>query len=314
LSECPQVVNNLYLSVLSVSYAFNYKDKYMFTSDTLADQTILITGGGSGLGLAMAKKFSSLGSNIAICGRTEEKLQKAVNEIEKAANDSSVKYYVADVRDYDRIKEMIGEIVSDFGGMTGLVNNAAGNFLSASEDLSPGGFKAVVDIVLHGSFNCTHVFGNYLIDEKKKGNILNMVTTYSEDTGSAFVLPSACGKAGVLAMTRSLAYEWATYDIRLNAIAPGPFPTKGAWERLVPDESAEKKFLSKIPAGRYGDKEELANLATLLMSDMAPYITGECVVIDGGERLSAGQFNFIDKLGSREELKGFFKMMHKKGD
>jgi len=286
----------------------------MFTSDTLADHTILITGGGSGLGLAMAKKFSSLGSNIAICGRTEEKLQKAVNEIEKAANDSSVKYYVADVRDYDRIKEMIGEIVSDFGEMTGLVNNAAGNFLSASEDLSPGGFKAVVDIVLHGSFNCTHVFGNYLIDEEKKGNILNMVTTYSEDTGSAFVLPSACGKAGVLAMTRTLAYEWATYDIRLNAIAPGPFPTKGAWERLVPDESAEKKFLSKIPAGRYGDKEELANLATLLMSDMAPYITGECVVIDGGERLSAGQFNFIDKLGSREELKGFFKMMHKKGD
>ena len=115
-------------------------------------------------------------------------------------------------------------------------------------------------------------------------------------------------------MTRSLAYEWATYDIRLNAIAPGPFPTKGAWERLVPDESAEQKFLSKIPAGRYGDKEELANLATFLMSDMAPYITGECVVIDGGERLSAGQFNFIDKLGSREELKCFFKMMHKKGD
>jgi NAD(P)-dependent dehydrogenase (short-subunit alcohol dehydrogenase family) len=286
----------------------------MFTSDTLADQTILITGGGSGLGLAMAKKFASLGSNIAICGRTEEKLQKAVKEIEEEGQDRTVRYYVADVRDYDRIEEMIGEIVSDFGTMTGLVNNAAGNFLSASEDLSPGGFKAVVDIVLHGSFNCTHVFGNYLIDEKKKGNILNMVTTYSEDTGSAFVLPSACGKAGVLAMTRSLAYEWATYDIRLNAIAPGPFPTKGAWERLVPDESAEKKFLSKIPAGRYGDKEELANLATFLMSDMAPYITGECVVIDGGERLSAGQFNFIDRLGSREELKGFFKMMHKKGD
>lgn len=285
----------------------------MFTEETLADQTILITGGGSGLGLAMSKKFASLGSNIAICGRTEEKLKKAVKEIEKAANKSSVGYYVADVRNYDRIKEMIGEIVSDFGTMTGLVNNAAGNFLSASEDLSPGGFKAVVDIVLHGSFNCTHVFGNYLIDEKKKGNILNMVTTYSENTGSAFVLPSACGKAGVLAMTRSLAYEWATYDIRLNAIAPGPFPTKGAWERLVPDESAEKKFLSKIPAGRYGDKEELANLATFLMSDMAPYITGECVVIDGGERLSAGQFNFIDRLGSREELKGFFKMMHKKG-
>ncbi len=285
----------------------------MFTDDTLEGQTILITGGGSGLGLAMAKKFASLGSNIAICGRTEDKLQNAIEEISEVGKDGTeAKYYVADVRDYDRIEEMVGEIVSDFGTMTGLVNNAAGNFLSASEDLSPGGFKAVVDIVLHGSFNCTHVFGNYLIDEEQEGNILNMVTTYSESTGSAFVLPSACGKAGVLAMTRSLAYEWAEYDIRLNAIAPGPFPTKGAWKRLVPDESAEQKFLSKIPAGRYGDKEELANLAAFLMSDMAPYITGENVVIDGGERLSAGQFNFIDKLGSRDELKGFFKMMHKK--
>lgn len=286
----------------------------MFTSDTLSGQTILITGGGSGLGLAMAKKFASLGSNIAICGRTEDKLQKAVEEISAAGQNAvDVEYYMADVRDYDRIREMVGQIVSDLSRMTGLVNNAAGNFLSASENLSPGGFKAVVDIVLHGSFNCTHAFGNYLIDEEQEGSILNMVTTYSESTGSAFVLPSACSKAGVLAMTRSLAYEWATYGIRLNAIAPGPFPTKGAWSRLVPDEDAEEQFLSKIPAKRYGDKEELANLATFLMSDMAPYITGECVVIDGGERLAAGQFNFIDKLAPREKLKEFFKAMHEKG-
>ncbi|MCW9706102.1 SDR family oxidoreductase [Fodinibius salsisoli] len=286
----------------------------MFTSDTLSEQTILITGGGSGLGLAMAKKFAALGSNIAICGRTKEKLKKAAKAISEAGTGAvEVRYYEADVRDHDRIQEMIVQIVSDFGRMTGLVNNAAGNFLSASEDLSPGGFKAVVDIVLHGSFNCTHAFGNYLIDEEQEGNILNMVTTYSESTGSAFVLPSACGKAGVLAMTRSLAYEWATYGIRLNAIAPGPFPTKGAWSRLVPDEDAEEQFLSKIPAKRYGDKEELANLAAFLMSDMAPYITGECVVIDGGERLGAGQFNFIDKLAPREKLKQFFKAMHEKG-
>jgi len=285
----------------------------MFTDNTLTGQTILITGGGSGLGLAMAKKFASVGSNIAICGRTEDKLQQATEEITAAGTDDiSVKYYVADVRDYERIESMIGEIIDDFGDMTGLINNAAGNFLAASEDLTPGGFEAVVDIVLHGSFNCTHVFGNYLIDNEKAGSILNMVTTYSENTGSAFVLPSACGKAGVLAMTRSLAYEWATYGIRLNAIAPGPFPTKGAWERLVPDEQAEQQFLSKIPAGRYGDKEELANLATFLMSDMAPYITGECVVIDGGERLSAGQFNFIDKMAPREKLKDFFSMMKQK--
>ena len=284
----------------------------MFTDDTLEGQTILITGGGSGLGLAMAQTFASLGSNIAICGRTEEKLRQATDKITEEAEDASVKYYVADVRDYDRIQDVVSEIVSDFNGMTGLVNNAAGNFLSASEDLSPGGFKTVVDIVLHGSFNCTHAFGNYLIDEGKEGNILNIVTTYSESTGSAFVLPSACGKAGVLAMTRSLAYEWATYGIRLNAIAPGPFPTKGAWTRLVPDDNFEEKFLSKIPAKRYGEKEELANLATFLMSDLAPYITGECVVIDGGERLAAGQFNFLDKMAPREELKSFFKMMRKK--
>ncbi|HLR26550.1 MAG TPA: SDR family oxidoreductase, partial [Fodinibius sp.] len=277
----------------------------MFTDDTLEGQTILITGGGSGLGLAMAQTFASLGSNIAICGRTEEKLRQATDKITEEAEDASVKYYVADVRDYDRIQDVVSEIVSDFNGMTGLVNNAAGNFLSASEDLSPGGFKTVVDIVLHGSFNCTHAFGNYLIDEGKEGNILNIVTTYSESTGSAFVLPSACGKAGVLAMTRSLAYEWATYGIRLNAIAPGPFPTKGAWTRLVPDDNFEEKFLSKIPAKRYGEKEELANLATFLMSDLAPYITGECVVIDGGERLAAGQFNFLDKMAPREELKSF---------
>src|SRR6056297_2045802 len=281
----------------------------MFTSDTLQNQTILITGGGSGLGLAMAKKFEDLGANIAICGRTEEKLKNAVTDIEKGENSSSVRYYVADVRDYERVKEMVGEIVSDFGSMEGLVNNAAGNFLSASEDLSPGGFKVIVDIVLHGSFHCTHAFGNYLIDNKKEGSILNIVTTYAEDAGSAFVLPSACSKAGVLAMTRSLAYEWGTYGIRVNAIAPGPFPTEGAWTRLFPTKKFEKKYLGKIPAGRYGEHEELANLASFLMSDLAPYITGETVTIDGGEKLSGGQFNFIDGLMGRKKLKAIFKMM-----
>lgn len=280
----------------------------MFTSDTLQNQTILITGGGSGLGLEMAKKFASLGANIAICGRTVSKLEDASEAINEEGG-GQVENYRCDVRDYDRVKGMIGEIVDDFGAMDGLVNNAAGNFLAASEDLSPGGFKAVVDIVLHGSFNCTHAFGNYLIDKERKGNMLSIVTTYAEDTGSAFVLPSACAKAGVLTMTRSLAYEWATYGIRLNAIAPGPFPTEGAWTRLVPDERFEEKFLSKIPAGRYGDPDELANLATFLISDMAEYMTGECVVIDGGEKLSAGQFNFIDQLAPREKLKQFFNAM-----
>jgi NAD(P)-dependent dehydrogenase (short-subunit alcohol dehydrogenase family) len=263
----------------------------MFKENTLKDQTILITGGGSGLGLEMAKKFASLGAKIAICGRTESKLKNGAEEI-ASKGDVQVETYVCDVRNHDRVTEMVGEIVEDFGAMDGLVNNAAGNFLSASEDLSPGGFKAIIDIVLHGSFNCTHVFGNYLIDNDRKGNVLSIVTTYAEDTGSAFVLPSACAKSGVLTMTRSLAYEWATYGIRLNAIAPGPFPTEGAWTRLVPDESFEEKFLAKIPAGRYGEAEE-------------------CVVIDGGERLAGGQFNFIDQLAPREKLKEFFMAMKK---
>jgi len=285
----------------------------MFKENTLRNKTILITGGGSGLGLAMARKFSSLGAGIAICGRTASKLKKAAEKI-ASEGDGQVESYVCDVRNYERVQEIIYQIVQDFGAMDGLVNNAAGNFLAASEDLTPGGFKAIVDIVLYGSFNCTHVFGNYLIDNNREGNILSIVTTYADDFGSAFVLPSACAKSGVLTMTRSLAYEWATYGIRLNAIAPGPFPTEGAWTRLVPDEHFEEKFLSKIPAGRYGEPEELANLAAFLMSDLSPYLTGDCITIDGGERLSAGQFNFIDKLAGREQLKKFFKAMKPERD
>ena len=282
----------------------------MFSSDTLKDKSILVTGGGSGLGLAMATRFAELGANVAICGRTEEKLQKAVGQIKKAGSKKAT-YRVADVRDYAAVGEMIKALAEAFGELNGLVNNAAGNFYCPSEDLTPNGFKSVVDIVLHGAFNCSQQFGKYLIDNKKGGEILNIVTTYTE-TGSAFVLPSACAKAGVYAMTNTLAFEWATYNIRVNSIAPGPFPTEGAWKRLMPNPEVEKHYLRRQPTGRYGDPVELANLAVFLMSDLAPYITGECVTIDGGERLQSGQFNFVAQMMPREQLKSLFSMMRPK--
>lgn len=277
---------------------------------TLSNKSILITGGGSGLGLAMAKRFAELGARIAICGRTEEKLNRAAKEI--SANGKTVLTHVVDVREYDRVGEMIARIVGEFGSLDGLVNNAAGNFLSASEDLSFNAFKAVVDIVLIGSFNCTQHFGKYLIQNKRPGVVLNIVTTYTQ-TGSAFVLPSACAKAGVYAMTTSLATEWGPYGIRLNAIAPGLFPTEGAWSRLMPgDASLMEQYRKKVPLGRFGQHEELANLAAFLMSDLSSYITGECVTIDGGERLQSGQFNTLAQVMPREKLKEVFRMMKPK--
>ncbi|MFU8861067.1 MAG: SDR family oxidoreductase [Cyclonatronaceae bacterium] len=281
----------------------------MFKEDTLDGKTILVTGGGSGLGLAMAGMFSNKGARIAICGRNEDKLKNAAETI--GASGNPVYTIPVDVRDYDAVSAMMDRIESDFGVLNGLVNNAAGNFLFPSEDLSPNAFKTVVDIVLHGTFNCTQQFGKRLIAGGQSGSVLNIVTTYTQ-TGSAFVMPSACAKAGVLAMTNSLAAEWAEYNIRLNAIAPGPFPTEGAWTRLMPDPKIEEAYLRKIPAGRYGEHDELANLAVFLMSDMSPYITGECVTIDGGERLMAGQFNSLMQIAPRKQLKGFFAMMKPK--
>jgi NAD(P)-dependent dehydrogenase (short-subunit alcohol dehydrogenase family) len=202
-----------------------------------------------------------------------------------------------DVRDYGQVVRARDRVLERFGRVDALVNNAAGNFLAASEELSPNAFRAVVEIVLFGSFHCTRAFGETMIAQGG-GNVLSIVTTYAW-TGSAFVLPSACGKAGVLAMTRSLAVEWARYKVRLNAIAPGPFPTEGAWSRLVPgggasEGEAGEMLRRRVPLGRYGRHEELANLAAYLMSDESGFVTGECVTIDGGEWLMAGgQFNFF---------------------
>jgi NAD(P)-dependent dehydrogenase (short-subunit alcohol dehydrogenase family) len=263
----------------------------VFREDLLAGKTVLVTGGGSGLGLSMAKRFAEVGASVAITGRSAERLEKAAGEISQDAG--RVATVACDVRDPAAVDAMVAEVTARFGGVDVLVNNAAGNFLATTEDLTPNGFNAVVQTVLYGTFHATLAVGRGMIERKTGGSILNIVTTYAW-TGSAFVVPSAAAKAGVLAMTRSLAVEWATYGIRSNAIAPGPFPTEGAWNALMPTPELEAEAKARIPMGRFGQHEELANLAAFLLSDGAGYINGEVVTIDGGEWLEgAGQFSFL---------------------
>jgi NAD(P)-dependent dehydrogenase (short-subunit alcohol dehydrogenase family) len=269
----------------------------MLRDNSLEDKVIVITGGGSGLGKAMTKYFMELGAKVAITSRDLEKLKITAAELETATSGKCLPVQ-CDVRHYDQVEAMLAEVLKTYGKVNVLLNNAAGNFISPTERLSANAFDTVIDIVLKGSKNCTLAFGKHWIDTKQESStILNIVTTYAF-TGSAYVVPSATAKAGVLAMTRSLAVEWAKYGIRSNAIAPGPFPTKGAWDRLLPGDLADKFDMSKkVPLKRVGDHQELANLAAYLVSDFSAYINGEVVVIDGGEWLQgAGQFNILEKI------------------
>src|SRR5215831_20112269 len=269
----------------------------MFDSRTLFDKSIIVTGGGSGLGLAMAAQFASLGAKVTIAGRTQEKLESAAKEIRTAAREGGdADLFAADVREPAQVEKLVAFAASRFGRIDGLVNNAAGNFLVAAEDLSPNGFDAVVRTVLHGSVHCTLAVGRHLLSRKAPGAVVSIVTNYAW-TGTAFALPSACAKAGVLAMTRSLAVEWGHAGIRLNAIAPGPIPTEGAFSRLMAGPGAQKISLDRIPLGRFGTKEEIANLAIFLLSDLCPWQTGDCVTMDGGEWLAgAGEFSDYRKI------------------
>ncbi|MEZ4302454.1 MAG: SDR family oxidoreductase, partial [Polyangiaceae bacterium] len=256
---------------------------------TLAGRTALVTGGGTGLGLSMALKFAELGANLALVSRNPEHIEPACEKVRaKGAKAIAVR---CDVRKFDEVEAAVAETEKAFGAVDILVNNAAGNFLCPTEDLSPNGFAAVVGIVLQGSFHATLAVGRRMIASGKGGTMLNILTPYAW-TGSGFVVPSAAAKAGVLAMTRSLAVEWAKYKIRVNAIAPGPFPTDGAWKALMPAPEMEEAGKQKIPLKRFGEHEELANLAAYLVSDYSGYITGDCITIDGGSWIAgAGEFN-----------------------
>ncbi|QED37394.1 SDR family oxidoreductase [Antarcticibacterium arcticum] len=272
----------------------DFKQK-MLRDDALKGKTILVTGGGSGLGKSMSTYFLELGANVVITSRDLEKLKNTASELE-AQTGGKVLPVQCDVRHYEEVEAMVNASVENFGSVDVLLNNAAGNFISPTERLSANAFDTIIDIVLKGSKNCTLAFGKHWIDTKQTNKtILNIVTTYAW-TGSAYVVPSATAKAGVLAMTRSLAVEWAKYGIRSNAIAPGPFPTKGAWDRLLPGDLKEKFDLAKkVPLKRVGDHQELANLAAYLVSDFSSYVNGEVITIDGGEWLKgAGQFNLLE--------------------
>ncbi len=268
----------------------------MLKSGSLKGKTIIITGGGTGLGKSMGKYMLELGANLVITSRKKEVLEKTASELEHETG-GKVLPVVCDVRKYEEITQVIEETEKRFGEIHGVLNNAAGNFISPTERLSHRAFDIVVDIVLKGTYYMTLAMGKHWISKKQPGTFLNIVTTYAW-TGSGYVVPSACSKAGVLALTRSLAVEWAKYNIRSNAIAPGPFPTEGAWSRLLPGDLV-KKFdpAKRIPLKRVGEHQELANLAAYLMSDYSAYINGEVITIDGGEWLrNGGEFSHLEDI------------------
>ena len=280
-----------------------------FHPDLLKGAHFIVTGGGTGLGRAMAMRMAELGAKITICGRRTEPLDKTVNDIRSAGG--TAEGLSCNIRDKESVAEMFTEAEKRQGDVTGLLNNAAANFLAPTHLLSPNAFDAIVQTNLNGSFYCTTEAGRRWIERETPGVVLSIVTTYAE-TGSAFVVPSAVSKAGISAMTKSLAAEWGVYGIRLNAIAPGPFPTKGAWDRLAPDGKISKLIENRVPMKRVGEKIELANLAAFLMSGLSSYLTGDIINLDGGEVLtSGGQFNFFT-LQDRDQVHGMFDQMKKK--
>jgi NAD(P)-dependent dehydrogenase (short-subunit alcohol dehydrogenase family) len=258
----------------------------MFRDGLLKGKRILVTGGGTGLGEVMAEAYAGLGATVYICGRRANVLDETAKKIADATG-AKVKGIACDIRVAEAVDDMIAQIWADGGALTGLVNNAAGNFISRTKDLSPRGFNAIADIVFRGSFYVTLGCGKRWIEEGQHASVISILTTWIWN-GGPFTVPSAMSKAGLNIMTKSLATEWGPNGIRLNAIAPGPFPTKGAWERLNPQAASRDDSSNTIPMGRVGEMSELANLAVFLMSDGCDYLTGQTIAIDGAMHLSSG--------------------------
>ncbi len=271
----------------------------MFQNNLLRNKRILITGGGTGLGKASAQRFLELGAEVYICGRRHEVLLATEHELRERTG-SKIHSRPCDVRDAAAVEEMI-EIIWHDGPLDVLMNNAAGNFLARTEELSLRAFDSVLGIVLMGTLHATLACGQRWLQAGHKAVVLNVTTTYTT-TGSAYVVPSAVSKAGVQALTRSLAVEWGNRGIRMNAIAPGPIPTHGAFSRLLPRPELEELAKQRNPLGRFGTPEEFANLAAFLVSDGAGYINGEVVTMDGGEWLQgAGEFTALGRMLTEKE-------------
>jgi len=269
----------------------------MFNRDLLLHKRVLITGGGTGLGKGMAQRFLELGATVYICGRREEVLKATAAEL---APKGAIHALRCDIRDVDSVEGMIDTIWSA-GPLDILVNNAAGNFIARTEELSPRAFESVIHIVLMGTLHCTMACGRRWLKSAQPGTVLSISATYAP-VGSAYVVPSAVSKAGVEALTRSLAVEWGNRGIRMNAIAPGPIPTQGAFSRLMPHPGLERLALDRNPLHRFGTVEELANLAAFLVSDGSGYINGEVIRMDGGEFLQgAGEFSNLGRILKEED-------------
>jgi NAD(P)-dependent dehydrogenase (short-subunit alcohol dehydrogenase family) len=275
----------------------------MYRTDLLLGKRILITGGGTGLGKGMAERFLELGATVHICGRREEVLEQTAAELSQKTH-GTIHTIPCDVRSLDAVEAMIDSIWSE-APLDILVNNAAGNFIARTEELSPGAWNAVIGIVLMGTLNCTLACGRRWLKsaqtQKNRGTVLSISATYAP-VGSAYVVPSAVSKAGVEALTRSLAVEWGNRGIRMNAIAPGPIPTQGAFSRVLPRPELETLALDRNPQHRFGTVEELANLAAFLVSDGSAYINGEVIRMDGGEFLQgAGEFSNLGRILTEED-------------